>query len=271
MCRKTSINNILINEHNGIGISDRTSKQKVHFHKFMLNAHQHMHEVKQSSTSHNGDLLPTVVKRILDKGKSICFDEFQVTDVADALILRRLFTSLLEDGAMLVATSNRPPEDLHMNGLQRNLFLPFIDLLEEKHTIVSMVESDTDYRLIQALNKANSIFFIGKFSIADFNNAFEIVTKQSKTCSTHLTTQGSNVRMPNVSLEHDIAKFPFEELCGNPLGAADYLVIGENFHAIFIHDAPRLTIDNRNVSRRFITFVDAMHECHCKINVACGM
>ena len=80
-----------------------------------------------------------------------------------------------------------------------DFFLPFIDLLEEKHTIVSMVESDTDYRLKQALNKANSMFFIGKSSIADFNNVFEIVTKQSKTCSTHLTTQGSNVRMPNVS------------------------------------------------------------------------
>ena len=148
-----------------------------------------------------------------------------------------------------------------------DFFLPFIDLLEEKHTIVSMVESDADFRLTQALNKANSIFFIGKSSIADFNNAFEIVTKQSKICSTYLTTQGRNVRIPNASLEYGIAKFPFKELCGNPLGAADYLEIGENFHTIFIHDVPRLTIDNRNALRRFIVFVDAMCEGHCKLTL----
>ena len=242
------------------------SKQKVHFHKFMLNVHQHMHQVKKSSSS-SGDPLPTVVKRILENGKLICFDEFQVTDVADALILRRLFTSLLEDGAVLVATSNRPPDNLYMNGLQRNLFLPFIDLLKEKLVVVSMVESDTDYRLIQALNKASSIFFIGESSIKDFNDAFDIVTKKSKISSTYLTTQGRNVHVPKASLEYGIAKFSFDELCNKALGAADYLAIGENFHTIFIHDIPRLTIENHNVLRRFIIFVDAMYECHVKLSL----
>eukprot|EP00518_Triparma_eleuthera_P020404 CAMPEP_0197558790 /NCGR_PEP_ID=MMETSP1320-20131121/19949_1 /TAXON_ID=91990 /ORGANISM="Bolidomonas sp., Strain RCC2347" /LENGTH=267 /DNA_ID=CAMNT_0043120133 /DNA_START=229 /DNA_END=1028 /DNA_ORIENTATION=- len=130
------------------------TSQKVHFHQFMLDVHQAMHNAKQSQQrgeAAKGDPLPRVVEGIAVKGKIICFDEFQVTDVADALILRRLFTGLYSLGCVVVSTSNRPPEDLYLNGLQRDLFLPFIDYLKVKNDVVSMWDSEVDYRLVHGL------------------------------------------------------------------------------------------------------------------------
>jgi len=118
-------------------------KQKVHFHKFMLSVHKQMHKAKMIKKLQGDDVIDYVIQSILRKGKILCFDEFQVTDVADALILKRLFTGLIDNGTIIVATSNRPPEDLYKGGLQRDLFLPFIDLLEEKCEVVSMWESDS--------------------------------------------------------------------------------------------------------------------------------
>jgi len=238
------------------------SKQKVHFHKFMLNVHSHMHDVKKSS---EGDPLPKVVDRILSEGKLICFDEFQVTDVADALILRRLFTFLLERNAVIVATSNRKPQDLYLNGLQRNLFLPFIDLLEVKLNVISMWNSEIDYRLLQAVKKANGVYFVGDDSLSQMEETWQILTKQSSTCATNLETQGRQVHVPKASMSCEVASFSFQDVCGKPLGAADYLVIGENFHTVFLHHVPILTLEHVNVLRRFIIFVDAMYECHVKL------
>lgn len=243
-----------------------SSKQQVHFHKFMLGVHKQMHEAKMIDGI-KGDVLPTVINRTVKRGRVICFDEFQVTDVADALISRRFFTGLLDEGAVLVMTSNRPPSDLYLNGLQRDLFLPFIDLLYEKCEVVSMWESETDYRLVQGANKARGVYFVGKKSKMDFEDAFTSLTKGSNTSSTFLTVQGRNVPIPQASMEYQVARFSFNDLCRKARGAADYLAIGENFHTVFIDQVPVLTMNDVNLVRRFIVFVDAMYECHVKLIV----
>ena len=194
------------------------SKQQVHFYKFMLNVHKTMHQVKMIDGI-KGDVLPTVIDRTIQNGLVICFDEFQVTDVADALLLRRLFTGLLDRGAIVVATSNRPPGDLYLNGLQRSLFLPFIDLLETKSEVVSMWDSEIDYRLVQGANKARGVYFVGSDAKADFDASFQELTKGSMTVSTTLETQGRSIEVPKASLEYRVARFSFDDLCRKARGA----------------------------------------------------
>jgi len=239
--------------------------QKVHFHSFMLDkVHKQMHAAKMVEKV-QGDVLPRVIERILDDGRCIAFDEFQVTDVADGLILRRLFTGLIDRGAIIVATSNRPPKDLYLNGLQRDRFLPFIDLLEEKSAVVSMMESETDYRLIQGASAAKGVYFVGEASRGDFDNVFHTLAKGEQVGPTSLSTQGRRVQVPLASLEVGIAKFNFNDLCSKALGAADYICVGDNFHTVFVDGVPKLTLNEVNVLRRLITFVDCMYEAHVKL------
>ena len=223
-----------------------------------------MHEAKRIEGV-QGDVLPRVVERTLERGNVICFDEFQVTDVADALILQRLFTSLLEKGAVIVATSNRPPEDLYLGGLQRDRFLPFIDLLHEKLDVVSMWDSEVDYRIIQGDHKAKGVYFVGKQSRRDFDAVFHSLTKGGPVVSTNLTTQGRMVPIPRASLQTGVARFTFEDLCTKALGAADYLVIGQHFHTVFVDRIPQLNRQQINWVRRFIVFVDNMYESNVKL------
>ena len=223
-----------------------------------------MHEAKMVKKI-EGDVLPHIIRNTIQEGKIICFDEFQVTDVADALILRRLFTGLIDSGAVIIATSNRPPSDLYLNGLQRELFLPFIDLLEEKLHVLSMWESEVDYRLIQGENKARGVYFVGKKSKEDFETAFKKLTKGSLISSTKLTTQGRLVDVPKASMKYGVARFSFDDLCRQARGAADYLIVGDQFHTVFMEDIPTLTMNDINLVRRFILFVDSMYECQVKL------
>ena len=239
--------------------------QKVHFHSFMLDkVHKQMHAAKMVEKV-QGDVLPRVIERILEDGRCIAFDEFQIYDVADALILRRLFTGLIDRGAIIVATSNRPPRDLYLNGLQRDRFLPFIDLLEEKSAVVSMMESETDYRLIQGASAAKGVYFVGEASRGDFDNVFHTLAKGEQVGPMSLSTQGRRVQVPLANLEVGIAKFHFNDLCSKALGAADYICVGENFHTVFVDGVPKLTLNDVNVVRRLITFVDCMYEAHVKL------
>lgn len=240
----------------------REDKQQVHFHKFMLNVHQQMHEAKRIEGI-DGDVLPRVVERTLKLGRILCLDEFQVTDVADAMILQRLFTSLLEQGAVIVTTSNRPPKDLYLNGVQRDRFLPFIALLEKKLNVISMWDSETDYRLIN--KKAKGVYFIGNEQKQDFEDIFHSLTKDSSVVATNLSTQGRLVPIPRACLAKGVARFTFEDLCTKALGAADYLVIGQNFHTVFVDMIPIMNRNEVNWVRRFIIFVDSMYECHVKL------
>lgn len=227
-------------------------KQKVHFHKFMLQVHQEMHMARKASNSKESDaILPAVIEKTVQQGRLLCLDEFQVTDVADALILQRLFTGLWENGCVVVATSNRPPDDLYLNGLQRDRFLPFIDLIKKRCEIVSMWDSDIDYRLIQKMQSGTvPVFFAGKESRKEFDDLFYDLVGAKSVQPTALQTQGRKVKIPLASVSGGIARFSFEDLCQKALGAADYLVIGHHFHTVFVENIPILTLNELNWVRR---------------------
>ena len=244
-------------------------KQKVHFHKFMIDqVHREMHKIKASKDGKLLDadeVLEKVIIKILQHGVVLCFDEFQVTDVADALILRRLFTGLISKGANVVFTSNRPPEDLYIGGIQRDLFLPFIDFIYQNTSVISMRDSETDYRLlIAAQYKTRGIYFIGPSEKQLFDAAVANLIPIMADPRTIFTLDGRKVRIP-LAFEK-VAKFAFKDLCKTAMGAADFLAIGENFHTVIIESIPILSVvDEINVVRRFIVFVDSMYECNVKL------
>ena len=268
---------------------NNNTKQKVHFHKFMLNIHKSIHVAKtQHKLQGSYEIINYIVHTTLSRGKIICFDEFQVTDIADALILKRLFTSLLLHGAVIVATSNRCPSDLYKGGLQRDLFVPFIDLLYEECEVISMWDSDMDYRLVQSNydegdgsyddnSGKTRVYFVEeekkwngdddyKSEAKDrFDKLFRNLTKGSIITSIILSVQGRDVVITKASEEYNIARFTFHDLCGTARGAADYLAIGERFHTVFIEDVPKLHYHEVNLVRRWITLIDAFYENHVKV------
>jgi predicted ATPase len=267
----------------------------------MLNVHQEMHLARKTMNQqqqHADALIAAVVDSIVGhhhhpkydnhsassfRPTILCFDEFQVTDVADALILQRLFTGLWQRNCVVVATSNRPPDDLYKNGLQRDRFLPFIQDLKRQCEIVSMWESENDYRLIlkemdheapdnnnsnqKVKNKLSQVYFQGgKTAYKEFDTLFyQMVGTSTAIAPTSLTIQGRRVMIPQASLAKGICRFSFAELCQKALGAADYLIIGQTFHTVFVQDIPEMNLAHINWARRFITFIDSMYECHCKV------
>lgn len=241
------------------------AKQKIHFHKFMLRVHQEMHVARKQGGIVD-DILPAVVSKTLAQGRLLCLDEFQVTDVADALILQRLFTGLWENGCIVVATSNREPNELYKDGLQRDRFLPFIDLLKRQCQVVSMTDSEVDYRLIQkAVSGIGKVYFVGREELAQFDQMFYELAGDWAVAPTFLQTQGRKVKIPQAALQRGICRFNFEDLCQKALGAADYLVIGQHFHTVFVQNVPVMSLTEVNWMRRFITFVDSMYESRVKL------
>jgi len=257
---------------------DQTSfapKRRVHFHAFMLEVHQRMHVLRSGGLKE--DLIPHVVSDLLKDGMLLCFDEFQVTDVGDAVLLRRLFTSLLDQGAVVVATSNRPPKDLYYNGIQRELFVPFIDLLYERCVVHSMEESDTDYRLVKGAEShrsegGESTYFqpLTEENTQEMNALFKRMTKGCAIEEGVLHVQGRPIFVPETAMASgvDVARFSFEELCARPLGAADFLCIARSFHTVFLTDVPQLSLVQLNQVRRLITLVDALYDAGVKLVVS---
>jgi peroxisome-assembly ATPase len=260
-CGKTFLMNLFYDSYDG-----PYTKQKIHFHKFMLRIHQDMHAARHSGVNVADAVLPRVIESTMSQGQLLCLDEFQVTDVADALILQRLFQGLWKEGCVLVATSNRPPDDLYYNGLQRDRFLPFIDSLKHRTRVVGMWESETDYRLIQKITSgAGQVYFCGKQGLKEVDALFYHLVGQSAIAPTALTVQSRKVRIPRASLKNRIARFSFPDLCQAALGAADYLLIGQHFHTVVVDQIPALTVNEVNWLRRFITFVDACYENQVKL------
>jgi protein AFG1 len=276
-CGKTFLMNLLYDAiDSGPWVKD---KQKVHFHKFMLQVHQHMHQQRKIQKDPNGDLITPVVDEILKQGRLLCLDEFQVTDVADAMILKLLFEGLWKKGCILVATSNRPPSDLYLHGLQRDRFLPFIDRLQQQCNVVDLLDSETDYRMLaNATSSADGssggkngdeqqqqkplVYFTkgDSASSKQFRNLFYKLAENHPTNPTALSTQGRTVPIPLACTQKRIAYFAFSDVCQKAMGAADYLVIANNFSTVFCHHIPKLTVNELNWLRRFIIFVDTMYE-----------
>lgn len=240
-----------------------SNKRRVHFNKFMLEVHQNIHEIKVKGEK-QGDSVPQVGLDISKTTRLLCFDEFQVTDIADAMILKRLFSTLWTQGVTVIATSNRPPDDLYYNGLQRFLFLPFIDELKNNCEIVD-IRSSVDYRQVGE-EIQTFIFPLGHDAETKAFKAFTRISGVEKGKSHTLAVMQGR----QITCRYSAGKcgmFTFDELCDLPLGAADYIAIAQYFSHVIITGVPNFSIYKRDVMRRWILLVDELY--NRKVKVIC--
>lgn len=243
-------------------------RKRIHFHQFMLETHARIFAHRQSDP---GDPIPAVAKSWSDEARLLCFDELQVNNIADAMILSRLFTALMASGVTVVATSNRPPRDLYKDGLSRELFLPFIALLETELEIVTL-DGPTDYRLHRMGGMPTYYTPNGPEATQALSNLFFRLTDfpvedRANVPSHDLDVGGGRLLHVPKSLK-GVAVFSFKRLCGEARGAADYLAVARTYHTVILVGVPRLGPENRNEASRFITLVDALYEWRCKLLIA---
>lgn len=236
------------------------SKRRIHFHAFMQEMHEYIHQWRKKQ---KGDPLPSLAKEIKNTSSILCFDEFQVTDIADAMLLARLFTYLLDEGVIFVATSNQHPDDLYKNGLQRQLFLPFIEVLKRSSEIIEL-QSKEDYRL-SYFKLIKTTFYMNSQGRADefLRKRFQELTNNGNVEPIALRIKGRSV---DFAQSHgDVLWTSFGELCGRALGSVDYLEIANEFNIILIADIPKFSLEIRDQVRRFVTLIDALYEKKIKI------
>ena len=243
-------------------------KRRVHFHAFMLETHRRLRDARKSE---EGDPIDEVADRIADEARLLAFDEMQVNNPADAMILSRLFEKLLERGIKVVTTSNRTPRDLYKDGLNRELFLPFIGLIERRMDVVA-VDGVTDYRLdrlegVEVWHVPNGPEATAALSQAFFQLTDYPVEDRAKVPSEELDVGGGRTLHVPKSLK-GVAVFSFKRLCGEARGAADYLAIAQRFHTIIIVGIPVMTKAMRNEAARFVTLIDALYEHRVKLLAA---
>jgi cell division protein ZapE len=248
-------------------------KRRVHFHAFMLECHAMIHEWRGLSASEKDragggdDPIVPMAERIAAGAQLLCFDEFQVSDVADAMILGRLYEQLFALGVTIVSTSNRPPEDLYIGGINRELFLPFIDMIRGNMDILEL-DGPTDYRLARI--KGIDVYHtpVNEASTQKMRDAFFAMTDRNvedadKVPTAELSVQGRKIFVPKSS--KGVAVFSFKRLCANPLGAADFLAIAWAYHTVFIVAIPCMTREQRNEAKRFVTLIDTLYENGVKL------
>jgi cell division protein ZapE len=243
-----------------------TNKQRVHFHAFMLEVHDRLHRFREAAKAGKVDAerdpMPPLARIIADKAWLLCFDEFQVTNIADAMILGRLFTAMFEAGVVVVATSNVMPDNLYKDGLQRDRFLPSIDVLKANMTVMEM-DAGADHRLGRILGRPVYHSPTGPEATAELERDFRTLTDGDEGEPVTIEVQGRKVPIPRAA--SGVAFASFEDLCARALGAADYLALARRFHTLVLDGIPKLGPENRNEARRFVHLVDALYEARCKL------
>ena len=248
-------------------------KRRVHFQAFMAEVHGLVGEWRRGDVAarrarfgqaRGDDPVAPVAELIARDARLLCFDELQVTDIADAMILGRLFEHLFERGVTLVATSNRAPDDLYRDGLNRQLFLPFIALLKQKLEVVA-VNGAMDFRLDRL--RAASVYFtpLDKAAQAGFDGLWRDLLGGAPEVSATLEVLGRQVRLPRTAA--GMLRATFADLCAAALGPQDYLAVAARFHTVFLEGVPLLTPDRRNEARRFVTLIDALYEAGARLVV----
>jgi cell division protein ZapE len=243
-------------------------RQRAHFHEFMLDIHAAIHAAREAS---GDDPIPQVARWQAGRARLLCFDEMQVKDIADAAILGRLFTALFAAGVTVVATSNRPPDELYKDGLNRQLFLPFLALLKERCEVMPL-DGPTDYRLARLAGAATWHVPNGPVATAAMSETFFRLTDypvedRARVPTAELPVAGGRSLHVPKSLK-GVAVFSFARLCRQPLGAADYLAIARANHTVFLVGIPVMGPENRNEAVRFVTLIDALYERKVKLFAA---
>jgi cell division protein ZapE len=235
-------------------------KRRAHFHEFMADVHNRIHEHRQKlkrGETKETDPVPPVAAALFAEAELLCFDEFSVTDITDAMILARLFTELFGLGCVLIATSNVAPDNLYKDGLNRGLFTPFIGLLNE-HVDVVTLDSPTDYRMEKNASLPVYLTPLDARTDAAMEATWHQVTDGRKAEPLELPMKGRSIHVPLAVGR--AARFSFADLCEKPLGASDYLAIAARFDAVFVDHIPQLGPEKRNEVKRFINLVDALYD-----------
>ncbi|WP_336986361.1 cell division protein ZapE [Altererythrobacter aquiaggeris] len=245
---------------------DIGKKRRVHFHAFMLEVHA---ELREERSKESGDPIPPVAAKLAESIRCLAFDEMVVNNSADAMIMSRLFTALIRDeGVSIVTTSNRPPRDLYKDGLNREHFLPFIDLIDEQLDVLPL-NGPVDYRLERLAGIDSWHTPLGDAATRQVSEAFFRLTDyppddSDNVPSAELQISGNRTLHVPKSFK-GVAVFSFRRLCGQPRGASDYLAIAMTYHTVIIVGIPAMGPDDRNEAARFVTLIDALYENRVKL------
>ena len=227
---------------------------RFHFHEFMSETHE---LIAKARKFHNGDPIPHVARDIAQRARLLCFDELHVTDIADAMILGRLFTGLFKNGVVVIATSNAAPWELYKDGLNRDLFLPFIELLQSRMEVMQL-EAAKDYRLEKFQDQKLYLSPLGLEAQQGMDSVWRNLTGVRKGEPATIESAGRQLLVPEAHL--GVARFSFDDLCGKPLGSADYVRIVRQFHTIFVDNIPIMGPEQRDKARRFINLIDTIYD-----------
>jgi cell division protein ZapE len=240
-------------------------KKRIHFHEFMRDIHADIHKWRQTPSRGDADPIPKLARSIASEAWLLCLDELQITDIADAMIVGRLFKCLMDDGVIVVITSNRHPRDLYKDGLQRDRFVPFIQLIEEKLDILEL-NSERDYRLGRKRGLQVYHSPLTEEAESALELAFARLTEGAGATPHTIEVNGRQLRIPLAAV--GVARFSFAQLCGTALGPSDYLALAGRYHTLVLSDIPLLSPANKDEARRFVTLVDALYE-H-KVTLICS-
>jgi cell division protein ZapE len=234
------------------------AKERVHFHAFMRDIHAEIHRRRQMPMyEEEGDPIPGMADGIADNTTLLCLDELEVKDIADAMIVGRLFQKLFDRGVVVVTTSNRHPDDLYKHGLQRERFLPFIAIIKQRLDVLAL-ESAQDYRLGRLAGQTVYHTPLGVAADAALDAAWARLTDDAVPEPDYVQMPGRRIPVPAAA--HEVARFNFSDLCEQPLGPSDYLAIAGQFSSLILKDIPQMSEERKDSARRFVTLIDALYE-----------